>query len=119
MSSILSFFLCESPSVVHVIPVSDLVFSVSAPSPAVARFVVNAGPRHCARFQLGFHASMTPSRVRWMLLSLSPRGALSQACDLGPVVAVRFLPSHVPLSVRSGLGDLDCCRALARSPGNN
>jgi hypothetical protein len=43
--------------------VEDGVFHVVVGSPAVARFIVDVGPRHCARFRLGFHHGLPHARA--------------------------------------------------------
>jgi hypothetical protein len=41
-------------------------------SPAVARFLLRSGPKHCVRFQLGFHASLPAARDAAAAVTLAP-----------------------------------------------
>ncbi|KAM0827544.1 hypothetical protein ACQ4PT_068131 [Festuca glaucescens] len=58
MGEILSFFLCGSDGRLAPSAVATNVFHVLVASPAVASFIVSAGPKHCARFGLGFHGAL-------------------------------------------------------------
>nr|XP_051222002.1 uncharacterized protein LOC127340271 [Lolium perenne] len=72
MESILSFFLCGQGVRLSVECVSNGVFHVVVASPAVARFLLRSGPKHCERFQLGFHASLPAARDAAAAVTLAP-----------------------------------------------
>ncbi|KAM0831390.1 hypothetical protein ACQ4PT_065557 [Festuca glaucescens] len=63
VGSMMSFFFCDASDRLRAEPASLDVFHVVVASPAVASFLLCAGPKHCARFGLGFHASLASASV--------------------------------------------------------
>ncbi|KAM0925015.1 hypothetical protein ACQ4PT_004476 [Festuca glaucescens] len=58
IGSILSFFFCGTGDSLSATTAGDWIFHVVVASPAVASFLLLAGRKHCARFNLGFHGSL-------------------------------------------------------------
>ncbi|KAM0828617.1 hypothetical protein ACQ4PT_067423 [Festuca glaucescens] len=72
MESILSFFLCDDGARLPVTEVAADVFHAVVAAPAVASFIVRLGAKHCSRFALGFHASLSAAISAASSTSLVP-----------------------------------------------
>ncbi|KAM0930860.1 hypothetical protein ACQ4PT_000750 [Festuca glaucescens] len=112
VGSMLSFFFCDASDRLRTEPASPDVFHVVVASPAVASFLLRAGPKHCARFGLGFHASLASASV-----------AAAKLSDSAPPVSLRRRPCRRkpswsrPSASSVGFGEeglLLCPRALSR-----
>ncbi|KAK1670885.1 hypothetical protein QYE76_059044 [Lolium multiflorum] len=71
MGGILSFF-CGTGDTLTAFAAADDVFHVIAASPAVASFLLLAGRKHCARFNLGFHGSLALATLAAADLARAP-----------------------------------------------